>query len=151
MSALKHAHFRQVLLFFRRAWKETTLIYFRCETMWQIISGPATRFLKFLFWSVRYLEKQILTLFHLWSLKFYTKSCFHKLTARSGWLKLIAVGSPPWFDCQGQFRISPFLECFKWPLWDFLKVIHWLRVMRTYTIFFVRWTKLHHELSNYLR
>ena len=33
-----------------------------------------------------YLEKQFLTLFHLWSLKVYTKSCFHKLTARSGWL-----------------------------------------------------------------
>ena len=64
------------------------------------ISGPPTRFSKwgagqnttflwcynFSFETFRYLEKQFLTLFYLWLLKVYTKSCFSKLTAMSGWL-----------------------------------------------------------------
>ena len=51
---------------------------------------------------------QFLTVFHLWSLKAYTKSCFYKLTARSCWFKSPLLAVDHGWTAKENFEFHPF-------------------------------------------
>ena len=135
-------------------------------------SGPATRFskwggqdttyfemLKFFFRNFRYLEKQFLTLFHLWSLKAYTNSCFYKLTARSGWFKSPLLAVHHGWTARENFEFHPFTNASNGLHETFWYIFSLILFLKSYllnrsnacTIIFVKWTKLHDDLSNFLK
>ena len=104
------------------------------------------------------MENQFLTVFNLWSLKAYTK-CFYKLTARSGWFKSPLLAVDHGWAAKENFEFHPFTNASNGLHETFWYIFSLILFLKSYllnrsnacTIIFVKWTKLHHDLSNFLR